>query len=74
MIHCRRCGGEVVQKSLARLILVGVIILAFVGLALLWPILWLPALILALTGSYLILWTLIGRGRWCRNCKRFGGV
>jgi len=25
-------------------------------------------------GAYLLLWASIGRGRWCRGCKRFDGV
>ena len=25
-----------------------------------------------LTGIYLIVWATLGKGSWCRNCKRFG--
>lgn len=74
MTHCRRCGGEVVQKPRARLILVGVAMLAALGLWFLWPPLWAPALVLGLTGVYLVAWAVVGRGRWCRECKRFDGV
>ena len=74
MNSCRRCGGEVVQKPLARLILVGLLMLASLILPSFWPILWTPAILLGLTGGYLIAWALIGRGRWCRGCKRFDGL
>jgi hypothetical protein len=74
MIHCRRCGGEVVQKSVIRLILVGVAMLAAACLGIVWSHLWLPALVLALTGAYFVAWVMIGQGRWCRGCKRFDGV
>ena len=74
MVQCRRCGGEVVQKSRGRLILVGVLMLAAVGLGLVSPLLWVPAVVFAMTGAYLLVWASVGRGRWCRTCKRFDGV
>ncbi len=74
MTSCQRCGGEVVQKSIARLILVGLVLVATLILPVFWPILWVPVIVLALTGSYLIAWALFCRGRWCRGCKRFDGV
>jgi hypothetical protein len=74
MVQCRRCGGEVVQKPLARLVLVGAAMLALASLGIVWQSLWLPALLVALTGIYLVSWAAVGRGRWCRGCKRFDGV
>jgi len=71
---CRRCGGEVVRKSPCRLVAVGILLLAAVSLGFLWWPLWLPALLGGLTGVYLLAWALVGRGRWCRGCKRFDGV
>jgi hypothetical protein len=71
---CRRCGGAVVQKQIARLTIVGIAMIVPLGLAVLWPILWIPAIIIALTGTYLLVWATVGRGRWCRGCKRFDGV
>jgi hypothetical protein len=67
----------VVGKSRLRLALVGGLMLAGVGLGLLWPPLWAPAIVLGLTGAYLLAWASAGRGRWCRwcrECKRFDGV
>src|SRR5580698_6427490 len=39
MIQCRRCGREVVQKPPLRLVLVGVAMIAVMGLVFWWPIL-----------------------------------
>jgi hypothetical protein len=74
MNSCRRCGGEVVRKGRWRLALVGAFMLAAVGLGSLWSPLSAPAVILGLTGAYLLAWASVGRGRWCRGCKRFDGV
>jgi hypothetical protein len=53
---------------------VGLLQLAAVGLGFLWWPLWLPAVLCGLSGAYLLAWALVGRGRWCRGCKRFDGV
>ncbi len=74
MAQCRRCGEEVVQKDPRRLIGVGVLMLAGTGLGWVWAPLWGPAVILGLTGAYLLVWASLGRARWCRGCKRFDGV
>lgn len=71
---CKRCGGQVVQKSRARLVGVGGLMLTGLGLGFLWPPLWALATIPGLTGVYLLVWASAGRGRWCRGCKRFDGV
>ena len=74
MAPCRRCGGEVVPKSRSRLALVGGLLLAGLGLGFVRAPLWLPAVVPGLTGAYLLAWASVGRGRWCRGCKRFDGV
>jgi hypothetical protein len=80
MTNCRRCGGQVVQKPPARLALVGAALLAaVVGLRVVWaPVVWAPLwgpiVAIGLTGVYLLAWAVVGRGRWCRGCKRFDGV
>ena len=73
-VRCRRCGGEVVPKPRARPALVGTLMLTAVGMGTLRSPLWAPALVLGLTGVYLLTWASLGRGRWCRGCKRFDGV
>jgi hypothetical protein len=74
MPSCKRCGGQVVQKNRLRLMVVGIAFLLSPALGWLWWPLWIPAVILVLTGCYLIAWAASGQGRWCRGCKRFDGV
>lgn len=74
MVQCKRCGGEVVQRPRSRLILVGVLMLASASLAAVWSVWWAVALILIPTGLYLLAWGTLGKGRWCRGCKRFDRV
>jgi hypothetical protein len=73
-VECRRCGGEVVQKPRARLVLVGIVMLALVAMGPRSAWLWAPAVVFGMTGLYLLTWASLGRGRWCRGCKRFDGV
>jgi hypothetical protein len=68
---CKACGGDMVQKSRLRLIVVGVLMIAALAVAPYIPFLWAPGIILFLAGAYLILWATIGKGLWCRTCKRF---
>ena len=60
-----------IQKSRARLVLVGLFMTAamFIPIYVNW--FWAPGIVLALTGVYLIAWATVGQGRWCRNCKKF---
>jgi hypothetical protein len=67
----KTCGGEMVQTNRARLLAVGVLMLASVAIALYYPAFWPPGIILALTGLYLITWATLGKACWCRNCKKF---
>ena len=68
---CKTCGGEMIQKNRWRLFLVGVLMIASLGIAAIVPYYCAPGVILSLTGAYLVVWATLGRGRWCRNCKRF---
>jgi hypothetical protein len=61
-----------VQKSRARLATVGFIMLAVAPTAFYLPHFWALGIVLALTGAYLMVWATIGRGCWCKNCKKFG--
>jgi hypothetical protein len=69
--QCRTCGGGMVQKSPIRLFLVGLVMVASPAVAAFMPYLWAPAIILVLTGAYLIIWASFRRGYWCRECKKF---
>ena len=68
---CPACGGEMIEKNKARLVIAGLGMIASVALALVFPLFWLPGIILGLTGIYLLVWATVGRARWCRNCKKF---
>ena len=63
-----------IQKSRSRLVVVGVLMLAALGLGFVWPPLWPLALILGLTGGYLLAWASVGRALWCRGHKGFDGI
>jgi hypothetical protein len=60
-----------IQKSRARLFVVGAVMIASVALAFFVPYFWVPGSLLFLTGSYLVVWATLGKGCWCRNCKTF---
>lgn len=71
-MKCKTCGNEMIQKNRARLFLVGALMIVSIGTVFFIPIFWPPGIILLLTGLYLIVWATLGKGCWCRNCKRFG--
>lgn len=71
-MKCKACGGAMIQKSRGRLLSVGVLMCASLAIAFFRPWFWLLGIILLLTGLYLIVWATLGKGGWCRNCKRFG--
>jgi hypothetical protein len=73
-VSCRRCGGEVIQKSRSRLAVTGVLMLAAPGLGFVWPPLWLLAGVLVPAGGYLLAWASVGRALWCRSHKGFDGI
>jgi hypothetical protein len=68
---CPTCGTVMIQKSRPRLIIVGVCLVASLGLAVAVPMLWIPSLLTTATGIFLIVWATAGNGRWCRQCKTF---
>jgi hypothetical protein len=70
-MKCPTCGGETVQKNRVLLFAVGAVMLATPALAGVAAIFWAPAIVLFLAGIYLVVWSTLGRGRWCRNCKKF---
>jgi hypothetical protein len=70
-MRCKTCGGEMVWKSRLRLFAVGVLMVVSIAVAAFVPYFWAPALVLVLAGGYLIAWATLGKGGWCRACKRF---
>jgi hypothetical protein len=61
-----------VQKSRRRLIGAGILAVVVAGLLFLPSIIWISAcgLFLGCIGVYLLLWGVVGKGYWCRTCKR----
>ena len=70
-MQCRTCGEEMIQKSLRRLFVFGALMVASIGLAPFVPFLWAPGILLFLAGAYLLVLATLGKGDWCRSCKRF---
>jgi hypothetical protein len=69
-MKCKTCNEEVIQKSRVRLLAAGILMLASFALVFV-TLFWTPAIALTLTGAYLFMWATLGRGCWCRNCKKF---
>jgi hypothetical protein len=59
------------MKSRGRLFIVGVSMVAAAAAAYFVPYFGIAAILLLLIGSYLIVWATLGKGAWCRECKRF---
>ncbi len=70
-MNCKTCGGEMIQKSRTRLVTVGVLMLGSIVIPFYLHWFWAPAIILVLTGIYLLVWATLGGGGWCRTCKKF---
>jgi hypothetical protein len=60
-----------VQKSRVRLFMVGSLMIAAFAFVFVIPHFWVPAILLTFTGAYHVVWATLGRGGWCRNCKKF---
>jgi len=61
-----------IQKSRGRLLLVGSLFVLSPLAAFVVPYFWAPGALFFLIGVYLIVWAVVGKGWWCRTCKRFG--
>ena len=70
-MKCQSCNEELIQKSRWRLFIVGCLMIASVAIAWFAPYFWAPGIVFLLTGIYLIVWATLGKGCWCRNCKKF---
>lgn len=70
--RCPLCGGDLIRRNRALLLLTGLALLVAAGVAVyLSRILLIVAVPAALIGIYLVLWGTIGKGLWCRACKTF---
>ena len=70
-MKCKKCSGEMIQKSRARLFIIGIVMIASMAIAFFYQWFWGPGIILGITGAYLIIWATLGKACWCRNCKTF---
>ncbi|HEY4247876.1 MAG TPA: hypothetical protein VGM64_13565 [Lacunisphaera sp.] len=70
-MKCPTCKGEMVQKNRPLLAVTGLGLLFSPSLAPITAFFLLPAIVLLLTGIYLLIWATRGKGLWCRNCKKF---
>jgi Flp pilus assembly protein TadB len=69
---CPYCGAEWTQKSRPLLFLVGLSMLIAGIIALLdSPVYWIVAAMFLAISAYLLVWSTLGKGRWCRRCKKF---
>jgi hypothetical protein len=68
---CPACGHELTQKSRSLLTLVGAVLLIAAIPLLFFHYVWMVAIITAAIGLYLLFWSVLGKGKWCRHCKKF---
>jgi len=69
---CPYCGAEWTQKNRPLLFLVGLSMLIAGIIALLdSPVYWIVAAMFLAISAYLLVWSTLGKGRWCRRCKKF---
>jgi hypothetical protein len=78
--QCPGCGAVLTPKNRTKLVAVGVLMIVAAGISARWSVssaaVFLLLIGLLLIGAYLIVWGTLGRGMWCRQCKKFpmGGV
>lgn len=71
-MKCPHCDTDLLEKSRIALFLAGIFFLAgAVALVFLYTIIWIAALLLLVVAAYLLTWAILGKGLWCRTCKRF---
>jgi len=68
---CPACGHELTQKSRSLLALVGALFVAVAIPLLFFHYAWIVGIVTAAAGLYLLFWSVLGKGKWCRQCKKF---
>ncbi len=69
---CPHCHGELVEKSRSGLLFVATVFLGgAIAVFLLYAIFWIAALLLLVIAIFLFAWSVLGKGRWCRSCRKF---
>ncbi len=68
---CPACGHELTQKPRSRLTFAGLALLVAAAFLIFRPYVWLIAILMAAIAIYLLMWSILGKGKWCRRCKKF---
>jgi VIT1/CCC1 family predicted Fe2+/Mn2+ transporter len=68
---CPACGHELIQKNRPLLSLAGAAFLIAAIPLLFFHYVWIVAIVTAAAGLYLLFWSVLGKGKWCRRCKKF---
>lgn len=68
---CPACGHELTQKNRVLLSLLGTAFLIAAIPLLFFHYVWIVAIVTAAAGLYLLFWSVLGKGKWCRRCKKF---
>ncbi len=69
---CSVCGSTLLQKNRIALSATGLVLLAAAAAGPFFnPLLWLFTAPAAVVALYLIVWSALGQGLWCRSCKKF---
>jgi hypothetical protein len=68
---CPSCGHELTQKSRSLLSLLGAACLIAAIPLLFFQYVWMVAIVTAAAGLFLLFWSILGKGKWCRRCKKF---
>lgn len=71
MPHCKTCQNELIQKNRIVLFLVGMGMLILSVVLFYIPWVMLASVPAAMGGGYLLVWSTVGKGQWCRQCKKF---
>jgi hypothetical protein len=67
---CPTCGSPLIQKNKTQLTLTGIVLIAIsIGSLFLSYKFWPLAFFLLMISVYLIAWSWLARGLWCRKCK-----
>lgn len=67
---CSICNTELTQKSKPLLFSVGMLMIASLAAVFISAWFWIPGTFLAIIGAYLMAWSTVGKGLWCRTCKK----
>lgn len=68
---CPACGHQLAQKSRPAIMSAGAVLVVASFPLLFRSYYWLVAILMAATGLYLLIWSILGKGKWCSRCRKF---